>query len=246
MVREGQRQQNSRYRRDDNEISAFQSFVAFVLFFLITVPLTLFILAIAYLLWEWFSGAGWLLDAWTTLIVFPLGLLVSPVFFYLGWYYEARAKRQHFALEKAMNGYFPTFCRTVYGIMAGITILLAMMGVLGSAFIDSSLILVTWLVTAFVGIGIISWLFQSAGGSSSTVHQQSISLLPTGIVFILFSAIWLYVCIAASFDNNQAQLEGGAILFLLFLIPGIVAIRLSSRRSAAIQPRSGDDDDSAA
>ena len=245
MVRERQDQKSSHGRMQE-EVSTFQSFVAFVLFFLITVPLTLFVLAIAYLLWEWLVGSGWILDVWTSLIVFPLGLLVSPVFFYLGWYYEARAKRRHFDLDNAMNGYFPTFCRTVYGIMAGITILLAMMGVLGSAFVDSSLILATWLVTAFVGIGIISWLFQSTDGRSSSVQHQSISLLPTGIVFILFSVIWLYICITASLDNNQAQLEGAAILFLLFLIPGIVAIRLSSRQRAAVHRRSGDDDDSAA
>ena len=242
MVRDRHSQERSRHR-SDIDISAFQSFVAFVLFFLITVPLTLFVLTTAYLLWEWLAGYGWLLDVWTSLVAIPLGLLVAPVFFYLGWYYEARAKRQHFALERAMNGFFPGYCRTVYGIMAGITILLAMMGVLGGALIDSSLILVTWLGLAFVGIGIISWLFQSTGGSSSAVQNQSISLLPTGIVFIIFSVIWLYVSVSSSFSNDPARLEGGAILFLLFLIPGIVAIRLSSRQRAAIFPRSGDDDD---
>lgn len=242
MVRDRHSEKNSR-SHSDADVSRFQSFVAFLLFFLITVPLTLFILTIAYLTWEWLSGQGWLLDAWTSFIAIPLGLLVTPVFFYLGWYYEARAKRKHFYLEKAMNGFFPSYCRTVYGVMAGITILLAMMGVLGSALIDSSLILVTWLGTAFVGIGIVSWLFESTTGDPSAAQYRSISLLPTGIVFIVFAMIWLYVGVSSSFNSNQAHLEGGAILFLLFLIPGIVAIRLSSRRRAAIPPRSGDNHD---
>lgn len=221
-------------------ISGFERFTSFLLFFLIAVPLILFVLAFVFQLWGWIMGRGLVLDPWTTLVIFPLGLIVSPVFFYLGWYFQARAKGQYFDLEKAMGGYFLALCRTLYGILAAITILLAMIGVLGSAFIDSSLILVSWVVIAFVGVGIVSWLFQDIGDD----ENQGISLKPTGVAFILFSTVWLLFCISSLLRQDWAQFEGGVILFLVFLIPGIAAIRLSARRPPAPSKPPGDDSNS--
>jgi len=220
-----------------DSISGFQRFTALLLFFLIAIPLILFVLAFIFQLWGWIMGPSLVLNLWTTLVIFPLGLIASPVFFYLGWHFQARAKGQHFDLEEAMGGYFLAFCRTLYGILAAITILLAMIGVLGSAFIDSSLILVSWVGTAFVGIGIVSWLFQDI----SDDEHQGISLKPTGVAFILFSTVWLLFCISSLLRQDWAQLEGGVVLFLVFLIPGIAAIRLSARRSPTRSRLSGDD-----
>jgi hypothetical protein len=92
--------------------------------------------------------------------------------------------------------------------------------------------MVSWIGIAFVGIGIVSWLFQDAEHGSGARANQHISLKPTGILFILFSLIWLYPGILAVFHQDQKQLEGSAILFLIFLVIGIIAIRLSDRRTA--------------
>lgn len=217
----------------EQSVSGFQRFIAFLLFFCVSVPLILFVLAIAYQLWELAQGRGMIVDNWTFFSILPLGLMISPVLFYLGWYLQARAKNQYFDLKKAMYGHFPNFCRALYGVLAGITILLAMIGVLGSAFIDSSLLLVSWLGIAFVGIGIVTWLFQDTDETSRSLEIQNISLKPTGIVFILFSLVWLYTGILAIVQQNQERLEGSAVLFLVFLVIGIIAIRLSERRSPA-------------
>lgn len=226
-------------------VPAFQRFVAFIWFFLLSVPLILFVLAIAYQVWEFVQGRGLLLDVWSSLVMIPLGLMILPVFFYLGWYYQARAKNKYFVLNEAMYGHFLAYCRAVYGVLAGITIILTIIGILGSALIDSSLILVSLIGTAFVGIGIISWLFQGAEGEQPPGQSQSVSLKPTGIVLILFSFVWLYVCISSLIKQDWVQLEGGATLFLVFLLLGIVAFRLSDHRIyTRSETATMDDDDS--
>lgn len=223
----------------DGTTSGLQRFTAFLLFFLIVVPLILFVLAFAAQLWGWVVGDGPVLDTWTILALFPLGLLVSPVSFYLGWYYQALAKGQRFDLHKAMGGHFIDYCRSIYGLLAAVTLLLATIGALGSAFVDSSLIVVSWVVIAFVGVGIVSWLFEDIGGN----RGHAISLKPTGIAFVLFSAVWLFFCFTALVHQDWAQLQGGIILFLIFLIPGVVALRLSSPGSSPrSQPPRGDSD----
>ena len=103
--------------REETAISGFQRFIAFLFFFCVSVPLILFFIAIAYQAWEWIRGQGIIVDNWTLFSILPLGLIVSPVLFYLGWYFQARAKNQHFDLKKAMNGHFLGFCRALYGVL---------------------------------------------------------------------------------------------------------------------------------
>jgi hypothetical protein len=78
--------------------------------------------------------------------------------------------------------------------------------------------------------------------SSVDVDKISIcGLKLTGRVLILFSAVWVLSFISSLRRQGWTQLEGGVILFLVFLIPGIAAIRLSARRPLARSKLSGDD-----
>lgn len=217
-------------QREQIEISGLQRFIAFLFFFFVSVPMILFVIGVVYQLWELVQGRGILVDTWTVLSVLPLGIIISPVSFYLGWYFQARAKNQQFDLNRAMGGHFLGFCRALYGILAAITILLAIIGALGSFYIDSRLLLVCWIGIAFVGIGIVSWLFQDTGEPTPHSPNQSVSLKPTGVAFIVFSLLWFYLGILGIVHQDQEQLEGSATLFLIFLIMGIIAFRLSDRR----------------
>ena len=141
----------------------------------------LFVIGVVYQLWELVQGRGILVDTWTVLSVLPLGIIISPVLFYLGWYFQARAKNQQFDLNRAMGGHFLGFCRALYGILAAITILLAIIGALGSFYIDSRLLLVCWIGIAFVGEPLpyaYSWLSVGVWLGVSIVLAGAASFLP--------------------------------------------------------------------
>ncbi|GEM_PF-7056102 len=212
------------------KVPAFQRFIAFIWFFLLSVPLTLFVLGLLYQLWAFAQGDGLLLDPWNSVVIIVFGLMLLPVFFYLGWYFQARVKNKHFMLSQALGGHFLSYCRAVYGALAGIAIILTIIGILGSVFVDSSLILVSLIGTAFVGIGIISWLLQRFDGEHGVGHGQTVNLKTTGVVLVLFSFVWLYVCAVSLIRRDWVQLEGGVVLFLAFLLLGMAVFRLADRR----------------
>jgi len=205
--------------------SYFERITAVPMLFFATVPLILFALGTFNQLWSVFSGQG-LEDPWIALIVIPLGLSISPVLFYLGWYFQVLAKSRYLDLEKMMGGHFRAYCQTIYAVLAGVTLLLAVIGILSSVFVNSSLITMVWVGMAFVAIGLVSWFF---GNVKAPGQAEPISLKPTGFVFVVFSCIWLYSAIVALFNQDLAQMQGCLVLFLLFLIPGILIIRLSDR-----------------
>lgn len=219
-------------------VPAFQRFIAFIWFFLLSVPLTLFVLGLLYQLWEFAQGDGLLLDPWSSVVIIVVGLMVLPVLFYLGWYYQARAKNKHFMLSQAMGGHFLAYCRAVYGALAGVVIILTIIGILGSVFVDSSLILVSLIGTALVGIGIISWLMQGFDREQGVGRSQTVNLKTTGVVLVLFSFVWLYVCAVSLIRGDWGQFEGGVVLFLAFLLLGMAVFRLAGRR-LNIRSRSG-------
>jgi len=224
-------------------VPAFQRFIAFVWFFLLAVPLILFVLGLAYQLWALTQGYGLLLDPWSSVVIIPLGLMILPVLFYLGWYYQARVKSKHLALGQAMGGHFQAYCKAAYGVLAGFTIILTIIGIVGSVFVDSNLILVSLIGTAFVGIGIIAWLLQSVEEDQASGHSQKVNLKTTGVVLVLFSFVWLYVCFASLVRHDWGHLEGGAILFLAFLLLGMAVFRLAYRSFYARSRPAGIDDD---
>ena len=213
--------------------SRMERLLAVPMLFFATVPLILFALGTFNQLWSVFSGQGFD-DPWIALIVIPIGLSISPVLFYLGWYFEVLAKDRYLDMEKVMGGHFRTYCQAIYAVLAAVTLLLAVIGILGSAFVDSSLITMAWVGTAFVAIGLVSWFF---GNRPTSVRTEPVSLKPTGIVFALFSVIWLYGAVVAMLHQDLVQMEGSLVLFLIFLIVGILIIRLSSR-SLSAKPKS--------
>jgi len=93
---------------------------ATLMFFLSATPLVLFGLMSGYQVWHGLLGEP-LIDAWTLGVVTPFGVLFSPVLFYLGWYFQARAKGRHVDLRAAMGGRFQGFCATLYGFLAVVT-----------------------------------------------------------------------------------------------------------------------------
>jgi hypothetical protein len=209
--------------------SSWDRLGATLLFFLTTTPLILFCLLIGYQVWHYFVGYG-LIDSWTFGVVLPFGVLFSPVLFYLGWYFQARAKGKQVQLELAMGGSFQAFCATLYGFLAVITIGLTIIGAVGTALVDSNVVLITWAGMALVGIGLVSWLFHSMRGDVRMLTTGLLISQPTGIALATFSAVWLYPCALAYRHQDWAQFRGAAIMFLVFLAPGCLSIWLSSRK----------------
>jgi hypothetical protein len=209
--------------------SGWQRLGATLMFFLTTTPLILCGLMIAYQIWRSVIGYGQI-DGWTFFIVMPFGILFAPVLFYLGWYFQARAKDEHVALEAAMGGRFRAFCATLYGFLAIVTIGLAIAGALGTALIDSDIVLITWGGMALVGIGLLSGLFRSLRGDVQMFASGRLIVKPTGIALAMFSPVWLYPCAVAIRHQDWIQLRGATIMFLIFLVPGCMSIWLSDRK----------------
>jgi len=211
-----------------NDRAILERLGATLMFFLTATSLVLFGLMLAYPIWHGLPGAP-RIDAWTLGVVTPFGVLFSPVLFYLGWYFQARAKGQRVDLHSAMGGRFQAFCATLYGFLAMVTIVLAIVGAIGTALTDSNIVLITWAGMALVGIGLLAWLFRSLGGDVRMLTSDLLISKPTGIALATFSAVWLYPCATAYRQHDWAQFRGAAILFAVFLVPGCLSIWLSSR-----------------
>jgi hypothetical protein len=209
--------------------SGWQRLGATLMFFLTTTPLILCGLMIAYQIWRSFAGYGQI-DSWTFFIVMPFGILFAPVLFYLGWYFQARTKGEYVSLETAMGGRFRTFCATLYGFLAIITIGLAIVGAMGTALIDSDIVLITWGGMALVGIGLLSWLFRSLRGNVQMLASDRLIAKPTGMALAIFSPVWLYPFAVAIRHHDWVQSRGAMIMFLVFLVPGCLSIWLSERK----------------
>jgi hypothetical protein len=209
--------------------ASWQRLGATLMFFLITTPLILFGLMIAYQVWGSFEGSGQI-DSFTFFVVMPFGVLFAPVLFYLGWYFQARAKGQYVALETAMGGRFQAFCATLYGFLAVITIGLSIVGALGTALADSDVVLITWGGMALVGIGLLAGLFRSLHGNLQMLATGRLVVKPTGIALAMFSPVWLYPCAIAAHRQDWGQFRGAMIMFLIFLVPGGLGIWLSDRK----------------
>lgn len=202
---------------------------ATLMFFLTTTPLILFGLMIAYQVWCRFEGYGQI-DAWTFFVLLPFGVLFAPVLFYLGWYFQARAKGQYVCLKTAMGGRFQAFCATLYGFLAVVTIGLAIVGAMGTTLVDSDIVLITWGGMALVGIGLLSALFRSLRGNLQMLTTDRLISRPTGIALVILSPVWLYPSAIAAHRQDWAQFRGAAIMFLIFLVPGCLGIWLSDRK----------------
>ncbi len=209
--------------------AAWQRLGATVMFFLIATPLIFFGLMIAYQVWHVFEGYGQI-DALTFFIVLPFGVLFTPVLFYLGWYFQARAKGQHVAIETAMSGRFQAYCATLYGFLAVVTIGLSIIGAVGTALVNSDVVLITWAGMALVGIGLLAGLFRSLRGNLQMLATGRVVVKPTGIALAMFAPVWLYPCAIAAHRQDWAQFRGAAIMFLIFLVPGCLSVWLSDRK----------------
>lgn len=213
-----------------SQASAVERAVAAFMLFLVTVPLVLFVIFLASQLWSWVEGEA-LFSLWKVAVITPLGLIVAPVLFYLGWYFQVKAKNGQFDLGETMGGHFRVYCRSLYGVFAAVTLSAAIAGMLSSAFVDSNLVLTSWIGIAFVGIGLLSLLFRRLD-EQSKVSFPPVSLKLIGAVLVVLAVIWLYPCGVSLSRQDWSRVQETAVLFVFFLVPGIITIWFSFRRRA--------------
>jgi hypothetical protein len=209
--------------------SSWHRLGATLMFFLTTTLLILFGLMIVSQIWHSFVDHGQT-DGWTFAVMTPFGILFSPVLFYLGWYFQARAQGKYVALETAMGGHFQAFCATLYGLLAIVTIVLAIIGAVGTALVDSNIVLIAWGGMALVGIGLLSWLFRSLRGNVQMLTTERLGGGPAGFALVIFSPVWLYPCAVAIRHQDWVQFRVAMIMFLVFMVPGCLSIWLSGRK----------------